>query len=108
MTAISGAGELLHQAPSLLTPAAQAKAETGVVRIGFQKAGTVLLSLKAKRTFEKILQPSGIRVQWSEFPAGLPMVEARIAGAINLAYVGGSFSHLRPGSQRLNHTLRRL
>ena len=88
MTAISGTAALLLQAAAPLTSAVQAQTETGLVRIGFQKAGTVLLSIKAKRSFEKALQPSGIKVQWSEFPAGLPMVEALNAGAIDLAYVG--------------------
>ncbi|KEF42752.1 MAG: sulfonate ABC transporter substrate-binding protein [Cyanobium sp. CACIAM 14] len=60
----------------------------GPVRIGFQKAGTVLLSLKAKGTLEKQLQPKGATLQWAEFPAGLPMVEALNAGAIDIAYVG--------------------
>ena len=60
----------------------------GPVRIGFQKSGTVLVSLKAKGILEKQLQPKGATIQWSEFPAGLPMVEALNAGAIDLAYVG--------------------
>lgn len=60
----------------------------GPVRIGFQKAGTVLVSLKTKGILEKQLQPKGATIQWSEFPAGLPMVEALNAGAIDIAYVG--------------------
>ena len=60
----------------------------GPVRIGFQKSGTVLLSLKAKGILEKQLQSKGATIQWAEFPAGLPMVEALNAGAIDFAYVG--------------------
>ena len=60
----------------------------GPVRIGFQKSGTVLLSLKAKGILEKQLQSKGATSQWAEFPAGLPMVEALNAGAIDFAYVG--------------------
>lgn len=60
----------------------------GPVRIGFQKSATVLLSLKAKGILEKQLQPKGAVIQWAEFPAGLPMVEALNAGAIDIAYVG--------------------
>ena len=60
----------------------------GPVRIGFQKAGTVLVSLKTKGILEKQLQLKGATIQWSEFPAGLPMVEALNAGAIDIAYVG--------------------
>lgn len=88
VVAVGLAGPQILSGPSLLTPPAMAQAETKVARIGFQKSGTVLLSLKAKRTLEKTLQPSGIKVQWSEFPAGLPMVEALNAGAIDIAYVG--------------------
>lgn len=86
--AVSATGLQLSQGPSFLTPPAQAQAETKTVRIGFQKSGTVLLSLKAKRILEKSLKSSGQNVQWSEFPAGLPMVEALNAGAIDFAYVG--------------------
>lgn len=65
-----------------------AGSQGGPVRIGYQKSGTVLFSLKAKGTLEKQLQPKGATVQWAEFPAGLPMVEALNAGAIDIAYVG--------------------
>lgn len=88
LAAAATGGQQLLQGPSLLTPVAQAQAENRLVRIGFQKSGTVLLSLKAKRTLEKSLKSSGLKVQWSEFPAGLPMVEALNAGAIDFAYVG--------------------
>jgi sulfonate transport system substrate-binding protein len=86
--AVSGTGSQLLQGSSFLAPAAHAQAENKTVRIGFQKSGTVLLSLKAKRLLEKALKNSGQTVQWSEFPAGLPMVEALNAGAIDFAYVG--------------------
>ena len=86
--AVSGTGSQLLQGLPFLPPAAQAQAESKTVRIGFQKSGTVLLSLKAKRLLEKALKNSGQTVQWSEFPAGLPMVEALNAGAIDFAYVG--------------------
>lgn len=86
--AASGTALQLVHGPSLLTPAAHAQSQAKTVRIGFQKSGTVLLSLKAKGILEKTLKPSGFSVQWSEFPAGLPMVEALNAGAIDVAYVG--------------------
>ncbi len=76
---------------SALTPSpllAKPDAPGGVVRIGYQKSGTVLVSLKAKGILEKALQGRGTKVQWSEFTAGLPMVEALNAGAIDLGYVG--------------------
>ncbi|AZB73288.1 aliphatic sulfonate ABC transporter substrate-binding protein [Synechococcus elongatus] len=58
------------------------------VRIGFQKAGPVLISVNAKKTLEKTLKKTGSSATWSEFTAGLPMVEALNAGAIDIAYVG--------------------
>lgn len=67
---------------------ARPEAAGGTVRIGYQKSGTVLVSLKAKGILERALQGRGTKVQWSEFPAGLPMVEALNAGAIDLGYVG--------------------
>ncbi len=77
------------------SPTAAAKTDspapsaTGVkLRIGFQKSATVLFSLKGKGILETVFQGSGGSVTWSEFPAGLPMVEALNAGAIDVAYVG--------------------
>ena len=47
----------------------QARAEARVIRIGFQKYGTLIL-LKGKGLVERALQPLGYEVQWTEFPAG--------------------------------------
>jgi hypothetical protein len=52
-------GSLASPGISPLISAAMAQTETGVVRIGFQKAGPVLLSLKAKRTLEVSVQGGG-------------------------------------------------
>jgi len=68
--------------------ASTAIAQVGKVRIGFQKSGTVLVSLKAKQTLENLFKARGSSVEWSEFTAGLPMVEALNAGAIDVGYVG--------------------
>lgn len=67
---------------------ARGNSQFGQVRIGFQKSGTVQISLKTKQTLEKLLKARGGSVEWLEFPAGLPMVEALNAGAIDIAYVG--------------------
>lgn len=40
-----------------------------MIRIGFQKYGTLIL-LKAKGSLEEKLKPLGYTVTWSEFPAG--------------------------------------
>ncbi|WP_247650160.1 ABC transporter substrate-binding protein [Cylindrospermopsis raciborskii] len=59
-----------------------------VIRIGYQKAATVLYALKAKGELEKSLQKSGVSVTWTEFPAGPPMLEALNAGSIDFGYTG--------------------
>lgn len=67
------------------SPTAKEKVD---LRVGFQKSGTILFSLKGKQALEKAFQPAGGSVTWSEFTQGLPMVEALNAGAIDIAYVG--------------------
>jgi sulfonate transport system substrate-binding protein len=59
-----------------------------VVRVGYQKSATVLSLLKEKGDLEKALSASGGKVQWSEFPAGLPILEALNAGSIDFGYTG--------------------
>lgn len=67
--------------PSPVTPTAE-------VRIGYQKAATVLNALKGKGELEKALAASGATVKWTEFPAGPPMLEAINAGSIDFGYTG--------------------
>jgi sulfonate transport system substrate-binding protein len=62
-------------------------AETKVVRIGFQKYGTLIL-LKGKGLLEKALQPLGYEVQWTEFPAGPQLLEGLNVGAIDFGSTG--------------------
>jgi sulfonate transport system substrate-binding protein len=62
-------------------------AEPGVVRIGYQKYGSLVL-LKGRGTLEKALQPLGTTVAWSEFPSGPPLLEALNAGAIDFGSAG--------------------
>lgn len=63
-------------------------AGSSVVRIGYQKAATILSLLKARGELEKALAASGGSVTWTEFPAGPPMLEAMNAGAIDFGYTG--------------------
>lgn len=58
-----------------------------VVRFGYQKS-TILL--RARGVLEKRLNPEGVQVQWKEFPAGPPLLEALNAGAIDIGPVGES------------------
>ena len=64
-----------------------AHAEDRVVRIGYQKYGTLVL-LKGRGNLEPRLKALGYRVQWSEFPSGPPLMEALNAGAIDFGSAG--------------------
>src|SRR5579883_3113738 len=70
------------------TPNKSSPTTNSVVRIGYQKAGTVLSLLKAKGNLEKTLTVSGFSVKWTEFPSGPPILEAMNAGSIDFAYTG--------------------
>src|SRR4051794_35562998 len=71
----------------VVVAAITAKADENVIRIGYQKYGTLIL-LKAKGSLEAKLKPLGYRVTWAEFPAGPPLLEALNAGAIDFGSVG--------------------
>ncbi|KQT50028.1 ABC transporter substrate-binding protein [Methylobacterium sp. Leaf456] len=64
-----------------------AHADERVVRIGYQKYGTLVL-LKGRGNLEPKLKALGYRVQWSEFPSGPPLLEALNAGAIDFGSAG--------------------
>jgi aliphatic sulfonates family ABC transporter substrate-binding protein len=57
------------------------------LRIGFQRSGVVLLA-KARGVLSGALRGQADGVQWVEFPAGPPLMEALGAGAIDLGAVG--------------------
>ncbi|MBD2457496.1 sulfonate ABC transporter substrate-binding protein [Nostoc sp. FACHB-87] len=61
-----------------------------VIRIGYQKAATILSAMKAQQDLEKAVAASGASVTWSEFPSGPPMLEAMNAGSIDFGYTGES------------------
>jgi sulfonate transport system substrate-binding protein len=65
-----------------------AKYEDGQFRIGYQKAASTLVLLKAKGTLDKKLAPLGVKVTWTEFPAGPQLLEGLNVGAIDFGYVG--------------------
>ncbi len=64
-----------------------AHAAEKVVRIGFQKYGTLIL-LKAHGGLDERLKPLGYAATWTEFPAGPQMLEALNAGAIDFGSTG--------------------
>ncbi|MGI0491408.1 sulfonate ABC transporter substrate-binding protein [Alkalinema pantanalense CENA528] len=59
-----------------------------VVKIGYQKAATILSLLKENKDLEKALAASGGTVQWAEFPAGPPLLEAMNSGSVDFGYTG--------------------
>lgn len=80
-----------------------AQAQEKVVRIGYQKYGTLVL-LKGKGLLEPKLQALGYRVAWAEFPAGPQLLEALNAGAIDLGSTGEAppiFAQAAAGSRLL-------
>jgi aliphatic sulfonates family ABC transporter substrate-binding protein len=60
---------------------------TQALRIGYQKNGSLVI-LRRQATLEKLFAAQGIGVQWNEFNAGPPMLEALGAGAIDFGAVG--------------------
>lgn len=70
---------------SMAAPAAHAADD--VLRIGYQKYGTLIL-LKAHGTLEKRLAPLGVSVTWNEFPAGPQLLEGLNVGSIDFGTVG--------------------
>ncbi|WP_377295208.1 sulfonate ABC transporter substrate-binding protein [Rhizobium sp. SG2393] len=70
-----------------LVGAKAAFADEKVVRIGFQKYGTLVL-LKGKGLLEKKLAAIGYTVQWTEFPAGPQLLEGLNVGAVDFGSTG--------------------
>ena len=66
----------------------QASANTGPVRIGFQKGSLNLAVLKSLGLVEKRLP--GTVVQWVEFPAGPQLLEALAVGSVEFGATGDS------------------
>ena len=70
-----------------LTHVRLAGAADKVVRIGYQKYGTLVL-LKGKGTLEKKLESIDYKVGWTEFPGGPQLLEALNAGAVDFGSTG--------------------
>ncbi|BAY43564.1 aliphatic sulfonates ABC transporter substrate-binding protein [Scytonema sp. HK-05] len=68
----------------------QTVAANNVVRIGYQKAATILNALKNRGELEKALASSGFSVTWNEFPSGPPLLEAINSGSVDFGYTGES------------------
>jgi sulfonate transport system substrate-binding protein len=70
-----------------LAPCASAENADNVIRIGYQKYGTLIL-LKARGSLEKRLAPLHVEVKWTEFPAGPQLLEGLNVGAIDFGIAG--------------------
>ena len=69
--------------------ASKAARPTETLRIGYQKWGTFSI-LKASGKLAKAFEPKGVRLEWIEFPAGPPLLEALNAGSLDLGHSGDS------------------
>ncbi|AYD01078.1 aliphatic sulfonate ABC transporter substrate-binding protein [Neorhizobium sp. NCHU2750] len=65
----------------------QAMAATKELRIGWQKNGVLALA-KSQGALEKRFADRGIKVSWSEFTSGPPLLEALGAGALDFGPTG--------------------
>jgi sulfonate transport system substrate-binding protein len=70
-----------------LAPSTLAQNADNVLRIGYQKYGTLVL-LKARGSLEKRLAPMHVEVKWTEFPAGPQLLEGLNVGSIDFGTVG--------------------
>jgi len=70
-----------------LAPFASAQNADNVLRIGYQKYGTLVL-LKARGSLEKRVAPLHVQVTWTEFPAGPQLLEGLNVGSIDFGTVG--------------------
>lgn len=77
---------LVAAAALLLVPAA--KAESPVLRIGYQKSASLFVLQKTQGTLEKKLQAQGASVKWVEFPAGPQLLEGLNVGSVDVGFVG--------------------
>jgi sulfonate transport system substrate-binding protein len=67
-------------------PARPARAD-GVLRIGVQKYGTLVI-LRERKTLEPLLQQLGWSVRWTEFPGGPQLLEALNVGELDFGTTG--------------------
>jgi sulfonate transport system substrate-binding protein len=70
-----------------LASLAVAQNPDNVIRIGYQKYGTLVL-LKARGSLEKRLAPMHVEVKWTEFPAGPQLLEGLNVGSIDFGIAG--------------------
>src|ERR1700727_2380815 len=72
---------------TVFAPFTLAQNADNVIRIGYQKYGTLVL-LKARGGLEKRLAPLHVQVKWNEFPAGPQLLEGLNVGSIDFGTAG--------------------
>lgn len=85
---------------ALATPSILRAAPARTLRVGWQKGGLLGL-VKGAGAFEQALSDQGIRVSWSEFTSGPPLLEALSADALDFGYTGNVppiFAHAARGN----------
>jgi sulfonate transport system substrate-binding protein len=90
LTLLVGATALLAGTGSLAGLAAAkplTQVQTKVLRIGLQKSSTFNI-LRARGELARRLQRQGIKVTWSEFTSGPPLLEALAAGKVDVGETG--------------------
>jgi sulfonate transport system substrate-binding protein len=86
-TVFSGALFSIALILTAFTPFTYAQNADNVIRIGYQKYGTLVL-LKARGSLEKRLAPLHVEVEWTEFPAGPQLLEGLNVGSIDFGIAG--------------------
>lgn len=81
------AGTVVDHGGNAAAVSADASSAPVEVRIGYQRGGEYWNLLKAQGTLEKRLGPD-VKVTWSLFTAGPPLLEALNAGSIDIGAVG--------------------
>ncbi|MBD9528832.1 aliphatic sulfonate ABC transporter substrate-binding protein [Paracoccus sp. PAR01] len=85
---------------ALATPAILRAAPATTLRVGWQKGGLLGL-VKGAGVFEQTFADKGIKVSWSEFTSGPPLLEALSANALDFGYTGNVppiFAHAARGN----------
>lgn len=76
-----------HVPPAAAPSGNEPRAER-VLKIGYQKIGVPFLLKERAQTLQKQLAERHTRLEWVEFQAGPPVLEAMRAGAVDIGYVG--------------------
>ncbi|HEX7882521.1 MAG TPA: aliphatic sulfonate ABC transporter substrate-binding protein [Afipia sp.] len=74
-------------AASMFVPLRGRASQTKTVRFGYQKTGIPVIARRLG-TLEKRLEPLGVNVTWTEFPAALQTLEALNAKSIDIGHTG--------------------